>query len=376
MWTFPAYHIETGLNWDYLDTHFQWYRDMKTVQQDPIWHEEGDVQIHTQMLITALLESSSFKALQEQDKHILITAALLHDVEKRSTSQVEKINGIERITSPRHAKKGEFSARTFLYKELPCPFHIREQICKLVRWHGLPLWAIEKTDPRKAVIEASLLVNTEHLYLLAQADLNGRICHDKTEMQLRADLFKELCLEHHCFGQAKIFKSDYGRFQYLNKKECAPDYHPYDDRKSKVTLLAGLPGAGKDSYINKHFDLPVLSLDNIRRTHGIAPTDKRKNGMVIQLAKEQAKEWLRKRQHFVLNATNVTSDMRGKWLALFHEYGAATKVIYLEVPYATLIRQNKNREYSVPQKAVEKLLYKLEIPRHKEAHELQFEAKN
>ena len=95
------------------------------------------------------------------------------------------MDGVERIISPKHAKKGEYTARQILYKNLPTPFPIREQICKLVRWHGLPLWAIDKDDPRKAVIEVSLEVNTKHLALLARADALGRICQDQADLLLR-----------------------------------------------------------------------------------------------------------------------------------------------------------------------------------------------
>lgn len=100
-----------------------------------------------------------------------------------------------RITAKGHAKKGELSSRNILYLEVPAPFHIREQITKLVSYHGLPLWVLAKADPRKAVIEASLEVNTHLLAILAQADVMGRICDDKEELLLKVELFRDLCRE-------------------------------------------------------------------------------------------------------------------------------------------------------------------------------------
>ena len=150
MWTFPHYMIGEALDWDLLARRFDWISDMQGVAQDPIWHSEGDVFVHTQMVLDALMGLPEFQNLSDQDKHILVTAALLHDVEKRSTTMTEVIDGQERIVSPRHAKRGEFTARMLSYTEWNTPFYHREQIAKLVRLHGLPLWAIERrTQPRR-----------------------------------------------------------------------------------------------------------------------------------------------------------------------------------------------------------------------------------
>ena len=372
IWQFPTYTIGTPLDWSQLTNQFDWIKDMKEIPQDPFWHREGNVYIHTQMVVEALIRLPEFATLSDQEKHILVAAAVLHDVEKRSTTISEVIDGQERIVSPKHAKIGEFTARNILYKEIPTPFPIREQIAKLVRLHGLPIWAIEKENPVKEVIYASLVVNTKHLALLAEADMRGRICADQEAMILNIDLFRELCLENNCYGHPKSFGSNYGRFLFFNKAESSPDYVPFEDRKFDVVVMSGLPGTGKDTFIKKQLDLPILSLDDIRRAHQISPTDKKKNGQVIQLAKEQAKVYMRKRTSFVFNATNITKDVRGKWIQLFLEYGAKVKIIYLEVPYRQLIRQNRNREYQVPEMVMERLIRKLEIPSYREAHEVEY----
>ncbi|MEM0994911.1 MAG: AAA family ATPase, partial [Bacteroidota bacterium] len=98
--------------------------------------------------------------------------------------------------------------------------------------------------------------------------------------------------------------------------------------------------------------------------------DKKKNGQIIQLAKEQAKVWLRTKTAFVFNATNITKDMRSKWISLFTDYGASVKIIYLEVPYQRLLSQNHNRAFKVPQPVIEQMIRKLEIPSYREAQEV------
>ena len=373
MWTFPLYQPGQAIDWPSLEARFDWLDEMRHVPQDAEWHAEGDVLTHTRMVAEALVALPEFQALAEQDKHILFAAALLHDVEKRSTTSTEIINGKERVISPKHAKKGEQTVRTMLYADLPAPFAVRETIAKLVRLHGLPLWAIGKPHPDKAAIAASLSLNTAHLAMLAKADVLGRVCRDQADVLLRIDLFEELCRENQCWGETRRFASDYGRFLYLNRDNLAADYLPYDDLQFDVYMMCALPGSGKDSYIQQHFShLPMLSIDAIRREHKLDPTDKKDNGQAVHLAKDQAKVMLRAQQSFVFNATNITREMRGRWLDLFHSYGARSHIIYLEVPYKQLLSQNHNREYEVPEKALHSLLGKLEIPDYSEAHQLQF----
>ena len=304
------------------------------------------------MVVAALLEQADYQALDEEAQHILFAAALMHDIEKRSTTTRETINGKTRITSPRHAKKGEYSARRILYTDIPTPFTVRESITKLVRWHGLPLWAIDKTHPAHRVIATSLQVNPHWLTLLARA---------------------ELCRENDCYGQPRPFASALARYHYLNHPDSYPDYMPYDDLKSDVYILSALPGSGKDTHIRMHYrDLPILSLDDIRRAAGIDPTDKKGNGRVIQQAKEQARSYLRAGQPFIFNATNLSRDIRDKWTGLFADYHARIHLHYLEVPYTQLLQQNRNREHPVPETVISHLLDKLDIPDYSEAHELTY----
>ena len=373
MWTFPHYTPGAAPDWDALINRFAWLANMAGVPQDPEWHGEGDVLTHTQMVAAALTALPEYQALDAQAQHILFAAALLHDVEKRSTTTTEAQDGKTRIVSPRHAKKGEYTARQILYRDLAAPFAVREAVAKLVRWHGLPLWAIEKEQPAHAAIATSLQVNTAWLAMLAKADVLGRICADQEALLTQIALFQALCEENRCWGAPFTFASNHARYHYLNHPDSTPDYLPYDDFSCDVYMLSALPGSGKDTYIARHLaGLPVLSLDDIRRANRIEPTDKKGNGRVIQFGKEQARVYLRAGESFVFNATNLTHDLRGKWTALFADYRACIHLIYLEVPWPQLLQQNKQREHSVPEDVIRHLLGKLEMPGYDEAHEVEY----
>ncbi len=348
-------------NWKDLEHTFQWIKDMDGVPQDPIFHQEGDVAVHTQMVVAVLQKLPEYNALDEQSQAILYAAALLHDVEKRSTTVIEADG---RITSARHAKRGEYTARSVLYKlkNHPC-FEYKEAIAKLVRYHGLPLWIFERPRPKKMLFQVSLEVNTHWLYILAKADVLGRICDTQADLLYRLELFQELCKEHDCYGQAKAFGSDWGRYAYFVKEDNAVDYVPFEGNAFEVVMLSALPGTGKDTFVKKRYkDWAMVSIDDLRRKHKVSPTDKKKNGQMVQLAKEAARVHLRKRQSFVWNATNITRSMRKQLIDLFQSYGAKTTVVYLEVPYTQLLTQNKNRQYQIPDKVIQRMIDKLEVP--------------
>ncbi|MBD1227133.1 AAA family ATPase [Xenorhabdus griffiniae] len=355
-------------SWDYLSSTFSFIADMAGVQQDPIHHAEGDVAIHTQMVLAALEQLPEYSLLVPEEQEILWAAALLHDVEKRNTTRVDWDG---RIISPGHARKGELTTRQILFQQIPTPFAIREQIAALVRFHGLPLWLMEKPNPQKALLAASLRVDTYLLALLAKADVLGRICHDAQELLGRIELFELYCREQGCWREPRGFSSSDACFHYFSTESEQPNYQPYDNYGSQVTLLCGLPGMGKDHFIQRHGQgMPVISLDTIRRDHQISPEDKKANGWVVQQAKQQAKDKLRSRQDFIWNATNLTRQMRQQLINLFVSYGARVRLVYIEQDYQRWRRQNRDRQYAVPDKVMDRMLGKLEVPTPEEAHEV------
>ncbi len=364
------WQLTTNYNhWDSLRNEFDWVRDMDHVPQDPKFHAEGNVAIHTQMVLHELQKLPEFITLNSQEKEIILAAALFHDIEKRSTTIIE--NGI--IRSPKHAKKGAQTTRVWLYKNSICPFIIREQIVMLVRFHGFPLWYTERDDIKKEIIKLSLSVNTKLLYILAKADILGRICTDKLALIDRIELFKEYCLDYKCFGTPKTFINDAAQFHYLRNTGGYEDYIPYQSFKSNVYLMVALPGSGKDFYINTHLNnLKVISLDDLRRAQNITHRNKKGNGQIIQSAKKTAKEYLAKGTDFVWNATNISEDLRKQLISLFLDYNAKVHLIYIEVPYSTLLFQNKNRAHPIPEKAIEKMLFNWSIPKLYEAHNIAF----
>jgi len=106
--------------------------------------------------------------------------------------------------------------------------------------------------------------------------------------------------------------------------------------------MSGLPGAGKDRWLAQHRPgLPVVSLDDLRATHDVEPTDDQ--GAIVQLAREGCREYLRAGRDFAFNATNTVRQTRKRWTDLFADYGARVESVYLEPPLPVILRRNAGR---------------------------------
>lgn len=343
-----------------------WCQAMADCAQDAEWHSEGDVWTHTKMVLEQLLKLDGWSSLTPHDQIVLIFTALFHDVAKPLTTEVDPETG--RVRSPKHAVKGEHVARTVL-RDLECDLITREEIARLVRYHGRPAFLLERDEPTLEVVRLSWLVNNRLLYLFALADTRGRDTDSMTRPEENLHFWKLMAEEADCFDKPYPFATDHARFTFFHQRKPNLHYVPHEDFACAVTLMAGLPGSGKDTWLSQNrSDLPVVSLDTIRGELGVEPTDDQ--GRVAQTAQERCREFLRAGTSFAFNATNTMRQTRGRWLDLFANYNALIEVVYLEPPFETLLRQNQARNKAVPEPVIRKLAEKCEPPTWIECHDL------
>jgi putative nucleotidyltransferase with HDIG domain len=361
------------LRWDELQV-FPWVRQLEECPQDPVHHAEGNVWIHTRMVLETLLAMPAFRALAPADRDAVYVACLMHDIAKPRTTRVED----GRVTAKGHSRAGELMARQILW-ELGAPFALREMVCGLIRYHQIPFYLVDRDDAQRVAAEVSLTARCDLLALVAEADIRGRICADMARIVDQIELFRELCRDEGCFAQPRRFASAHTRFVYFRSAATGPlgskgtgrhpDVEAFDDTETEVTLLSGLPGAGKDTWVREHAGaLAVVSLDAMRTELDVDPTDAQ--GQVVQAVRERAKELLRRREPFVWNATNLSRQRRGPVIDLLADYRARVRVVYIEVPAETLFAQNKAREAAVPTAVIRRMIERWEVPTPIEAHEV------
>ncbi len=196
-------------------------------------------------------------------------------------------------------------ARNIL-RDLECDVATREEIARLVRYHGRPAFLLEREEPIHEVVRLSWLVSNRLLYLFAIADTRGRDTDSMTRPEENLHYWKLQSEELGCYEQRYAFQSDHARFMFFRQQSPNLHYVPHENFACTVTLMSGLPGSGKDTWLSKNRPhLPVVSLDNIRSDLEIDPTDNQ--GQVAQEAKSRCKEYLRSGVSYAFNATTRRS---------------------------------------------------------------------
>jgi len=343
--------------WDHLSA-------LDHCPQDAAFHAEGDAGTHTRMVVEALVADPLWQQLPVARAAGLFWAAVLHDIGKPGVTKTED----GRITSRGHSSLGARIARLLLW-QADAPFAWREEICGLIGAHQSPFWMIERQEPERLAAELSWICNTADLCLHARADARGRVCEDQDNLLQAVDLAALQFSEIGALGSKYPFQNDESRIAAFTRPDRSLTHVAHEDFSCTATLMCGLPGAGKDSWIDQYSkDRPVISLDDMRKSAGISHSDNQ--GRIIQAAREAARQNLRKGQDFIWNATNLTRSTRTALLGLFRDYGARTEIVYVEVPPAMLFEQNAGREDAIPRRALENYIEKLEVPTRIEAHGL------
>ncbi|MBQ3504752.1 MAG: AAA family ATPase [Oscillospiraceae bacterium] len=367
-----------NINWDGIGNALSSFViPMSRTEQNPAFHAEGDVWTHTKMVCEELVQLESYRKLSEEGQQAVFLAALLHDIGKIPTTRWED----GKWTSPNHSLVGSQMARQFLWHDMdlcgtPEKQRLRETVCLLLRYHSFPPHAIDDPDGKRKLMAIAAngllcpLFTIELLCVLSEADALGRLCadrHDRIRMAEQVQLCRAFAQESGCYTGPFQFPSPHTRYAYLEGKNIAPEAELYDDTWGEVILMSGLPGTGKDTWIKEHYpQLPMISLDEIRREMKISPTDNQSK--VVEIARERARDLLRGKQSFVWNATNISASVRRKQIGLFTQYRAATRIVYLETHWQEQLRRNAGREAAVPEQVICRMLETLVLPEVREAH--------
>lgn len=341
-----------------------WASAMRDCAQDPQWHAEGDVWTHTLRVCHELEGVEGWHQLSADHQSAIRFAAIFHDSAKPLTMAFDPIAG--RLRSPKHAVKGESLTRSVL-RDLDCPFETRELICSLVRYHGKPVFLAADQRPEIELARLSWLTRHDLLYILAMADLRGRKSAESNRTEDDLLWYRALASENHCLNQPYPVANEKARFLLGRRELLNLHYAPHEDYRCQVTLMSGLPGNGKDTWLRTNRpELPVVSLDQLRSQMGVDPDENQ--GSVAQAARERCREFLRQRSSFALNATNTTQQMRAKWIELFARYDAHIEVVSIERMLSETLQQNREREEPVPDSVIGRLHERSEPVHRLEAH--------
>lgn len=333
---------------------------MKNCIQDPVFHAEGDVWRHTQMVF-------------DQVKHLGLgveheIAALYHDVAKPQTRCLIQGEHRVQVSHPKHSRLGAQILWKELYQQGAISLQQMRMAYWLCRWHQAIFHVWKQQDMMRAALTMQADIDLKSLIDFAVCDSRGRICENNDQT---VDL---LLLLHEWYQEQDLSQTlvnPISRKYYFEKEDRSHTYEARVPQGSRAIVLCGLPGSGKDTWIkNTYPDHVEISLDKIRHSMNIHHGDNQ--GMAIQAAQEMARTALRKGQPLVWNSTNLTRQMRQKVINLMRDYDAHVTINVLATSWKLSIHRNQTRQAQVPQAAIERMLEKWEPPSNLEAHNVEW----
>jgi len=346
---------------------------LEQTPQDPYYHAEGNVWIHTRMVIDALMRGADYIDGGHDERFVLFYAALLHDIAKPATTVIDTETG--RIGQPGHSRRGAIDARIVCW-HAGVPFALREELCRIITVHQLPFFALAGNKSGQSaeflIRKLSHELDLRLLAAMAEADMRGRDFEKKADCLVDIALFRELARDEHCYGTPREFADRHTQLAYFRGAQIAPDFAHHQNAGSQVTMMCGLPASGKNWWVEKNRPgLPVVSIDDARLElglkHGV------NEGAVAHRAVDFAKELLRAKAPFVWNTTHLSTQMRKKTLDLLYAYDAQVELVYLEQPPELIFKRNSQRDTSLSNKAIERMLFKWEVPLPTEAHTVSYQ---
>ncbi len=114
----------------------------------------------------------------------------------------------------------------------------------------------------------------------------------------------------------------------------------------------------------------MVSIDDAREELGLRHGAN--EGAAAHRAIDFAKELLREKAPFVWNTTHLSAQMRKKTLDLLFAYDAEVELVYLEQAPHVIFKRNTQRDTSLPNKSIERMLFKWEVPLPTEAHVVKY----
>jgi len=141
---------------------------MYGVPQEPKWHPEGEVLLHTMLVCDAMANICNREGITGEDKAVLMFACLCHDMAKPTTTVV--VDGV--IKSPGHEKAGEEPTRSFL-SSIGCPNKIIDRVVPLVVRHLAHL-SCQSGRAVRRLAEALYPSTIVELGWVIEADQSGR----------------------------------------------------------------------------------------------------------------------------------------------------------------------------------------------------------
>lgn len=153
------------------ERHFPEIATLHGIEQDPVWHPEGDVHEHARLAADEAARLAAEHQLSQEERQVVVLAAMLHDVGKATHTQHHDDG---RITSHGHDRAGADPAAQLL-RRIGAPKDVVNLVVPLVREHMVSTTVADPTPSTARRLARRLAPATiEQWALVSAADQGGR----------------------------------------------------------------------------------------------------------------------------------------------------------------------------------------------------------
>ncbi|WP_238134212.1 ATP-binding protein [Calderihabitans maritimus] len=135
-----------------------------------------------------------------------------------------------------------------------------------------------------------------------------------------------------------------------------------------VTIMVGLPGSGKSTWIEKNAKTDaVISTDEIRWKEFGIQYDLRLEPEVWQIAFSKLRGYLKQGRDIIFDATNITRQRRRLIKKIADQFKARTRVVVMNTSLEECLYRNERRtQDKVPAEIIKIMAYQFEWPEETE----------
>jgi predicted kinase len=394
-----------------LHNEFAELQHMSNCAQDSVWHTEGNVLAHTQMVMDKVLsEIANNPTLSRKEQISTYLTALLHDVGKPTTTYALPNN---RLVSPGYINVGLPIAKRILFL-LKTPFDIQEHVLRLILRQGTAYRMAKRIVPdltfnginveQKKYFRLASELSLPSLYHFTRANWLGRI---GTNIEQTLDLlgvFRSRA-EHHTLWNSSYYSllntvvtfedlsklgvkdsKEQKRIQYLlfnltlrGKLQTRKQALEYINNKKEILspnmahlyIMVGVPGSGKSTWVENNLPNAVLVSSDKKREELFNDVHcQADNKRVFIECHADLRRALEAGKEVVFDATNTKFNYRNLAVQLAFEYFAHTTIVYFDLPVEIALERNRQRSRYVSEDIITRFFNELEVPRFTEAQEL------
>lgn len=361
-------------------------QQLKDTQQNPVYHAEGNVYNHTQMVLEHAEKYCAENAVSSEQEKVFRWGALLHDLGKIEVTEWRN----EKWSARGHERAGVSWARNILLQQPDITLSERKQILAITRWHHLPLRWITGEITYQELHNWASQTDLNLIGQFAFFDFQGRLCKDKDKLLYRGQQFTEEIVPQimQNIGSFEAAQTAYQTKSLAHKNACWNAYKwqkmeswekllhkPSPEFKKpafQVVMPIGTPKSGKTTHLKKKYPDSLHVSLAAWEMEGTLPIDPFNRQRILTAFQYHISVYSRHHSHIVLDGNNLEMETRLAVADIIREQNGHITYLILERTLAENLALNVKSENPLPEAAIIAAYRNFHYPHPWEAHDCQW----